>query len=199
MLLFLVGFFTLVALSEARYTCTYIDEADWPWEWDEMKTRQCDYGCCGQKPDYHCCDEHEKEEEEYWRKHWIIVASVAGGVAVICLIIVVVLCVMKAKNVRRSRICDGREGTHRTRINLASPPPPYHPVNIYIVDGDRDRQRRVVVPSSNSTQDPPTRQDDTGQEQNPPVFNGAISSPPPYSYVDTREEWKQWENPPPKY
>ena len=37
-------------------------------------------------------------------------ASVAGGVAVICLIIVVVLCVMKAKNVRRSRIHDGREG-----------------------------------------------------------------------------------------
>ena len=46
---------------------------------------------------------------------------------------------------------------------MSSPPPPYHPVNIYIVDGDRDRQRRVVVPSSNSTQDPPTRQDNTGR------------------------------------
>lgn len=180
---FFIGVFVLlVSLSEARYTCTYIDRTYWHFQ--ELKTRQCLYGCCGEGVDKYCCA--KPEEQENYRKLWIIVASVSGGIAVLCVIMTIVLCACKAKNTRRSRIYDGSTG--QRQINLLYQAPPSQPVNVFVIDADRERQRRVFVPSSDggrgTSNRPDTRVSD--EERPPPVFNsdGLISRPPPYSYVD---------------
>lgn len=178
-----------VSMAEARETCTYLE---WTGPWydpqQKVKTRQCEYGCCGEDVDQTCC---EQPKDDDYRRHWVIAASIAGGVVLLCVIVMVILCVMKAKNVRHARVYDGASSSRATRQTLMSPPRPYYPVNIFFVDIDSDRHHRVVLPQSGHSHGP-----QQGSEHAPPVFNGDQPSPPPYSFIDASptREWKTWQS-----